>query len=440
MKQLFKLFLLLISIIVATASHARCERTYTALNASDSYATPLNFGALNLSSAYLQPVGTVLGHTVVPPSHRGIAPSTVIWTCDEADLANAYFLVATNGDEPFGGHVEVGAADGLAGVYATWWQYVGLKQSMDNVVFSRYWKRLDIKNYNLVNGRAEIRLMDIPPLEATLYKVSSLPSYSRGSFCNTNMIKSGTYQRGLLSNSTASYTSCNQPSAYIQLGGNSNVTFYGWTPDKEGADSNSSFNFWAGFGIGYGLNTSSSTLTQAQTCVARNATPTVNFPSIAAAQLRSGATAEAQFNVEIECSNTAVSGTATDQVAIGFQPSNSAYLNAQNLNLTNANGSSNYLISDDYTNTQSAKGVGIKLQNANTQTDMLFLNQYAISGGGQSAGWYPVLDGNPSQTGSQQAGYTSYMQQYRAILQKLPNEDPKPGKVKASATVVVKVQ
>ena len=438
MKLFIKLTLLLATIFSMSSIHARCDRTY-ALNAGDSYATPIEFGTLNMSSAYLQPTGSVLGHTVVPPNYRNLAPATVIWTCDAADLPNIYFLVATNGDEPFGGHVEVGAVDGLNGVYATWWQYIGLKQSMDGVVFSRYWKRLDIKSYDVAsNGRIQIRLMDIPPLEATLYKVSSLPVYTRSSFCSTRMITDGTYKSGTLAGSN-SKTSCNQPSAYIQLAGNSNVTFP-WTPDKEGADSNTSFNFFAAYGIPYGLNTSSSVLSRAETCVARNATPNVNFPSIAAAQLRAGAVSEANFHVEIECSNTATSGTATNQVAIGFQPSNAAYLNAQSLGLINANGSSNYLVSDDYMNAQSAKGVGVKIQNSTTGTNMIFLNQHAISGGGTTAGWYPALEGNPISTGTQQAGYTTYLQQYRAILEKIPTLDPIPGKVKATATVVVKVQ
>ena len=438
MKIFFKVFLVVAALIIMNTTHARCTRTGN-IDAADSYATPIEFGNSNLDSAYLQPVGSVLAHTVVQPSHRTLTASSVIWTCDAADLPNIYFLVATNGDEPFGGHVDVGTVDGLDGVYATWWQYIGLKQSMDGVVFSRYWKRLDIKNYAVAaNGQIQIRLMDIPPLEATLYKVSSLPSYSRGSFCYTHMITDGTYKSGTLAGTNIK-AACNQPSAYIQLGGNSNVTF-AWTPDKEGSDSNTNYHFFSAYGITYGLNTSSSNLSRAQSCVARNATPTVNFPSIAAAQLRVGDTAQANFNVEIECSNTAVSGVATNQVAIGFQPSAAAYSNAQALNLINPNGSSKYLVSDDYTNPQSAKGVGVKIENGSTGTNMLFLNQYAISGGGTSAGWYPVLEGSPNQVGSQQAGYTSYSQQYRAILEKLPALDPTPGKVKATATVVVKVQ
>ena len=438
MHYFFKLSILLISLLAVSTSYARCTRTQS-LNAGDSYAAALDFGTLNLSSAYLQPIGTVLGHIVIPTTHRSVAPATTIWTCDEADLPNIYFLVATNGDEPFGGHVETGTIDNLADVYATWWQYVGLKQEMDGVVFSRYWKRVPIKNYLLEGGKIKIRLMDLPPLEATLYRISSLPSYSRGSFCNTRMIDRGSYKSGKLSG-TNTTSSCNQPSGYIQLGGTSSVSFP-WTPDKEGADSNSSFSFFAAYGMAFGLNTSTSTLSQAATCVARNATPTVNLPPISTVELRNGLRSVANFNVEIECSNSAVSGTNTDQVAIGFQPSNTAYSNAQKLGLINANGSVNYLVDDNYGSSQSTEGVGIRLENPSTNTKMHFLNQYAISGGGANAGWYPIFEGNPTQIGSQNAGYTSYMQQYNAVLEKLPNIDmPKAGTIKSRATVVVKVQ
>lgn len=439
MKSIIQFLVLIVTLISVSTSYARCTRTYTSMNTADSYATPLEFGKINLTSAYLQPVGSIVGHLVVPPNHRGAPLSTVLWTCDESDLPNIYFLVATNGDEPFGGHVETGALDGLSGVYATWWRYIGLKQTMAGVTISRYWQKVNIENYALVNGKVQIRLMDIPPLEATLYRISNLPSYSRGSFCNSNMIVSGSYKSGKLPNGLT--VACNQPSAYIQLSGDNNVTIVPGH-DKIGADSNTSFNFWGAYnGFAYGLNTASSTtLSQAQTCVARNATPNVNFQAIPAIQLKNNDKVEANFNVEVECNESAKSGVASDQTAIGFQPSNAAYLNAQKLNLINTNGSVQYLVSDDYNSPLSAKGVGIQLENATTQTEMHFLNQYAISGGGQAAGWYPVLEGNPKSIGSKQPGYQSYLQEYKAILSKLPNENPQPGKVKATATVVVKIQ
>ena len=439
MKSIIQFLVLIVTLILVSNSHAICTRTYISMSALDSYATPLEFGKINLSSAYLQQVGSVLGHIVVPPSHRSAPLSTVLWTCDESDLPYIYFLVATNGDEPFAGHVETGALDGLGGVYATWRQYIGLKQTMADVTLSRYWQKVNIKSYALVNGKVQIRLMDIPPLEASLYRISNLPSYSRGSFCNRNMIVSGSYKSGKLPNGLTA--SCNQSSAYIQLSGDSNVTIL-TGHDKIGADSNISFNFWgSNNGLPYGLNTASNTtMSQAQTCVARNVTPNVTFQAIPAIQLKNNDKVEANFNVEVECNESAKSGVTSEQTAIGFQPSNAAYLNAQKLNLINTNGSAQYLVSDDYNNPLSAKGVGIQLENAATQTKMHFLNQYAITGGGQSAGWYPVLEGNPISIGSKQPGYQSYLQEYKAILSKLPNENPQPGKVKATATVVVKIQ
>lgn len=436
---MIQILVLLVTLTAVTTSYARCVRSYLGMSATDSNATPLDFGKLNLTSAYLQPVGSVLGHTVVPPTHRGIPLSTVLWTCDEADLPHIYFLVATNGDEPFGGHVETGASDGLSGVYATWWQYIGLKQSMAGVTLSRYWQKINIENYQKADGKIQIRLMDIPPLEATLYKISSLPSFTRGTLCNRNMIVSGSYKSGKLS--TIGTASCNQPSAYIQLAGNNNVNIVPHH-DQIGEDSNINFAFWgANNGFAYGLNTSTnSNLSQVQTCVARTATPTVLFQAIPAQQINNGSTAEANFNVEVECSNAAKSGVATDHTAIGFQPSNAAYVNAQKLGLINSNGSVQYLVSDQYQQSTYAKGVGIQLENSTTGTKMHFLNQYAISGGGQSAGWYPVLEGDPSPIGSNQSGYRSYVQQYKAILKKIPYLDVKPGKVKATATVVVKIQ
>ena len=438
MRYLAQVLLIVLSSTFISIVHARCTQT-TSLSATDSNAIPLDFGTLNISSSYLQPVGSILGHIIVPTNYRSVAPDATIWTCDEADLPNIYFLVATNGDEPFAGHYETGSIDNLPGVYATWWQYIGLKQEMDGVVLSRYWKRLPIRNYVIKDGKVNIRLMDIPPIEATLFRISTLPEVSRGTFCNRRMIDRGSYKSGKLTGSNLT-ASCNQASGYIQLGGTSDVSF-AWIPDKEGADSNTSFNFWPLRGIAYGLNTATATLSQASTCVARNATPTVLLPTISTVDLQNGLHAQASFNVEIECSNSAISGTNTDQVAIGFQPSTSAYNQAKKLGIVNSNGSVSHLVNENISTNQSATGMGIRLENPATGTKMHFLNQFAVTGGGAAAGWYPVFEGNPVQIGSQNSGYTRYLQQYHAILEKLPSStSTTAGKFKSRATVVVKVQ
>ena len=71
------------------------------------------------------------------------------------------------------------------------------------------------------------------------------------------------------------------------------------------------------------------------------------------------------FNVSIECSNQVTSGTASNQTAIGIQTSNGAFAAAQQLGLVNAQNGVTALLSDNYTDAQSAKGVGIFLKNTN---------------------------------------------------------------------------
>lgn len=448
MQLIYQLLLLIMATCFSLETFARCNRTGNMITA-DSYAAPLNFGKLNLSSAYLQPAGTVLGTTVVPPSNNNLPSNTALWTCDKVDLPYIHFLIATNGDENYGGAVLVGQNEGLDQVYATLWQYIGLKQSMDGQVLTRYWQIMEIKTYaeDPNTGKIYIRLQDIPPLIATLYRVSNqYPAVSRHTFCpgsqQDRMLVSGSYSNGI-NEKGYKPSSCNQPSAYIQLAKIKNSPpAMSFGHDYAGEDSDSRWVFFgANNGFAYGLNTApSSTVSQAATCVARNATPIVNFPPVSSTKLKTGGTVETNFNVEVECSQSAASGTGSEQNAIGFQPSTASYLNAQKLGLINANGSVQYLVSDDYENPDSAKGVGIELRNPKTHKNMHFLSQYAIAGGANVAGWYGVNEANIQYLGSNQPGYMSFLQEYTAILKGLPGINPTPGKVKATATVVVKLQ
>ena len=70
---------------------------------------------------------------------------------------------------------------------------------------------------------------------------------------------------------------------------------------------------------------------------------------------------------------------------------------------------------------------------------MLFMPPSASTGGGESAGWYPVLDGEAIEI-SNETGDHIYQQSYRAILEALPGQTVRPGLFSATATVVIKVQ
>ena len=405
------------------SAYARCTNELSGTAAYDGNSALIQFGVINLTSTYLQPVGTLLARTTVPASNYkgGTSPSSVVWECDVADLPNIQFLVATNGDDRVGGYWDLGAQDGMPNVYATFFRYVGIKQTMDGVVLTKFWQPLPVRNYVTVGNKIQIRLQDIPILSAELYRISQIPSAGLNNYCGagtSGTIASGTY-------------TCLQPNAYIQLKGPN------LNSDEIGENSETKFDFWPANGIGYGMRTA--TLYNEPTCVARNATPLVLFDTMTVETLNQGKSTQAQFNVSIECSNQAVSGVASKQTAMGIQASEGAYTAAQKLGLVNAQNGVKALLSDQYGTNGIAKGVGIFLRNSSTGTDMNFVGQPGISGNGANAGWYPFKDGATAK-GSTEAGYTHYLQNYTAILKKLDGQTVEAGKVHATAYVLVKVQ
>lgn len=185
------------------------------------------------------------------------------------------------------------------------------------------------------------------------------------------------------------------------------------------------------------------TLSNNATCVAKNATPLVLFPTISSQELLAGVTREADISVQIECSDNVNSGTTSGQTAIGIQVSPGAYRAAQGLNLINAQGGVMALVSDNYgLDATLATVVGITLRNSVTQQSMVFVAQPGITGigpSGENVGWYPVLR-DAKNLGPSVSGYTHYLHSYTAVLQQLPGQVIKPGKIHATAYVLVKVQ
>lgn len=181
------------------------------------------------------------------------------------------------------------------------------------------------------------------------------------------------------------------------------------------------------------------------TCTVRNATPLVLLPTISVRDLDAGMASSANFNVQLECNNTVVSGLNDTQVALGFQVSEGAYSAAQSLNLVNASGGVRALVSDNYNAPEMAKGVGITIANsASPGQPMTFLGQstnvpLSPTPAGNNAGWYPVLAGATS-NGSSYPGFSNYSLSFIASLQKLPGMTVTAGRVHATAYVIVKMQ
>lgn len=426
--------ILLLVTLLPLASWATCRSTGVS-QTEDGRTALIPFGKVNLYDSYFYPPGSLLASVVVPPTnytYGGASAGSVLWECDASDLANIYFLVATNGDHWLGGYNNIGIADGLSDVYATYFAYVGLKQTIGGVVVSRYWRKVPVDSYTTsTNNKIQIRLQDIPPLQAELYRVSQLPTTGGGPQYGCTSVVYGT-------TTGASYT-CIQPNGYIQLVGP------GLTHDEVDEDSNNHYDFWgADNGFGYGMR-AVNTLYNTPTCVARSATPLVLLPTISAIELNADQTSSAPFNVSVECSNDVKSGTSNAQTALGFQVSPGAYSAAKTLGLVNSNNGVSLLLSDNYNDVNMANGVGIAIAYSNNPTTPLTLigqegidplNQTHM---GSNAGWYPVLD-NAVPVGSSQAGYTHYNYNFVATLKKIPGQSVTTGKVRATATVLVRIQ
>ncbi len=433
-RTLFTVLLVLGATLGANAE-ATCRRVYNGSQVYDGNSAQLTFGRVNLTSTYLQPVGTQLGSVVISPATApGLTSETVLWECDVSDADNIYEVFATNGDDRVGGYWEIGNGsgasvnDGLPGYYATWFPYVGIKLTHLNSgkVFTRYWQDAKITQYDTVGSKIQIKAKHLSMIQGDLARVSSLPpaSGSGSNYCGGQAASSGS--------GTYSYT-CTQPNGYVQFRGG------GIASDPIGSDSNNHYNFWgAANGIAFGMRSASS-ISYTATCVARNVTPVVSFLPITATELNQGMTRSSDFTIGLECSNTASSGTANNQTALGIQVAYSAYTQAQSLGLLTGGGGVTYLVSNGYgTDPSVATGVGISLRNASNGNTMNFLG-WSGTGTGATGGWYPVLAG-ASNAGSSTSGYTSYLQTITATLSTLPGATAKPGRVNATAYVLVKVQ
>ena len=427
--------LLVLGATLGTNAEATCRRVYNGSQVYDGNSAQLTFGRVNLTSTYLQSVGTQLGSVVISPATApGLNSETVLWECDVSDAENIYEVFATNGDDRVGGYWEIGNGsgasvnDGLPGHYATWFPYVGIKLTHLNSgkVFTRYWQDAKITQYDTVGSKIQIKAKHLSMIQGDLARVSSLPpaSGSGSNYCGGQAASSGS--------GTYSYT-CTQPNGYVQFRGG------GIASDPIGSDSNTNYNFWgAANGIAFGMRSASS-ISYTATCVARNVTPVVSFLPITATELNQGMTRSSDFTIGLECSNTASSGTANNQTALGIQVAYSAYTQAQSLGLLTGGGGVTYLVSNGYgTDPSVATGVGISLRNASNGNAMNFLG-WSATGTGATGGWYPVLAG-ANNAGSNTSGYTSYLQTITATLSTLPGATAKPGKVNATAYVLVKVQ
>lgn len=403
---------------------------------NDSLGVGIGLGNINLTSVDIQPVGTVLASTVFNFSDNALykGPDSVLYVCDISDANNIYEVIATNGDDRSGGYWDMGMADGNPNVYGTWFNYVGLRLTHVNsgTVFTRNYQRIPMTRYAVsADGKKiNIRVKDFSPIRADAIRVSAITpaSGAPSSYCGTPK-------------SSGSYSACNQPNGYVAFcsPGSGNIAYCD-TGDSAFIYTGWWYDNWMAMNMGMAP---ASTLTTTATCVAKNVTPVVVFPTISRAELENGQQARSPFTVSVRCENAAVSGVATSQTALGLQVSYASYQAAQTLGLVNSSGGVSHLLSENYGQSDIASGVGIQIANASDGVLRQFLgwDRCSTAGGcatGNSGGWYPVRAG--ATLVSNRNGVSEYLINFNAFLTRLPGRQVTPGRVDARAYVWVKVQ
>jgi len=433
------------ALVLSAASWAKCDIKGPTTTTNDQSAAKIRFGRVNMTHPMLQPPGTLLDRTVVPAHHFNAGgPDTVLWECDMVDVQNnaVHFMVATNGRDKVGGFWDIGGQDGLFAVYATWWRNVGIRMTMAGVTVARRWAAVPLTSYQQSGNKARIRVRDIPDMVVELFRISRLPpGAGRTDLCAVGANNGG---MGQASGSGTAYN-CAAPSAYIQLAGPGMGDTRRDYVNQDSADNRDFFS--VGNGFGYTLWGSGTMLSNNNSCVLRNNTPTVTFPNVSAQQLMQGVKATQQFSVQVECLDGTSSGVGSGQTAVGFEVSPSANHGAIVLladqNLTTPEGGVTHLVDDCYNCPGRAQGVAVTLQNpAMKGGDLVFVRYPGWSGvgiSGENAGWYPVLTG-AAWAGSPTSGFTYWNHTFTATFGRIKAMNVTAGSFSATATIMVKVQ
>lgn len=316
-KRIVLSFVSLLILLVSSQGWAQCtmNRSPQYLETDDWSAAKIRFGNVQLMNQAIQPLGSVIASTVVAPTEfraRNANSESILWTCDEGDQNYITFLVSTNGDDFYGGRTEVAATDagGQSGVFYTAAQLLGLRLTMAGKVVTQYYQDIPV-NYETGSGangcavgKICIRLKHIPNLQAELIRIQTNPE------TNTGVVKPW------LSSGIYSYLG---PAAYIQLSNKTNgigpqpVTF---GHDEIGESHTTNFAFWgADNGIGYTLYNAVSMSPPSNSCLTTFTTPVVNFPKTNTQALNDGGEVSADFEVQVQCHNSAQRGISSGQGA-----------------------------------------------------------------------------------------------------------------------------
>lgn len=378
--------------------------------------TSINVAAV---SSPLQPTGTVIAETTAPMTQFGRAggydPELILYICDAADAGSLYELYATDGGVDFAGKHEDGLAYGIPGGYRT-----ALQNTVARIThlgtgeyFSRFWKERPLTGLDTdVSGNILVKAKNFATIRAELIKV---PTYHGWSY--TDAIYNYSNSFGFIT-----FKGPGLPTWNINAGDNSQHIWHGW------------YAHWPG---SIALHNQGLTVRREPHCVFLTVTPSVSFTPMSAGLLNSGGNATQGFNLSYQCENSYAPGVAAGEFSYAFKVGAETVAAAPSVGINVGGGSGvTHLLDNGYvSNPGSAKGVGIRITDLDTTTDINLATSELVMGGGNPDGWYPAAGGIPSVSGST----TVWSRSFLATLEALPGETATGGTVQATARVFIRI-
>ncbi|WP_243434562.1 fimbrial protein [Pseudomonas sp. 30_B] len=387
---------------------------------------------VDVTSSTFQPYGTLLASSTVPFSTYGqpggYNAETVFARCQANDAI--YEMYSTNGDNLYSGWYPDGDSNGntlgLQSAYRTAWPNVLLR--LTNLSTGQYitytWQERPLKGLD-VDSRGYV-LIKAKNLSAVRAELFSAPLESSVGFPFSATAKSQLYNYS-------------QPAAYIALKG-PGLSY----PNVGQPHSGGNWNGWYSYYPGAISLYNNVTLKRYQTCSVVNITPVVMFQTISVEQLNAGVKRGQPFSIQFNCQTGAtVNSTAVNSTALGIKASPGSVAASSRLGLINANGGLSYLVSDTYGQPDMAAGVGIRIYRNNVPINLL-VNENSANGAStaNAQGWYPAV-GPATQLLGTSGGVNQYTEDFSASLEKLSigtQPSVTPGKVKATAQLIIRVQ
>lgn len=380
------------------------------------------------------PYGTVLATSHLPfhvygQRNNAYSPNLVFAWCAPEDPV--YEVYATVGPYQWNGYYDGGDANGnsigVPAAYRTYWPQILLqvKNERSGQYFTHIWKERRIPDSELdtivVNGQTR-KLIKGKNLTEITAKLIYAP------------VESGVnFPRRWGQAATAI-----EPSINVLIKGPG----LRYPVVGEAYTRSNNEGYYSHWVAGAGFYRDSFIVNEGATCLVQSATPYVMFDKISVQEINSGHSITENFTLNMKCQTgvTSVINVQSGAPAFGFKMSEQASAAANQLGLVNPSGGSSYLISDKYGQLGQAEGVGIRILRENGQETMNLLTTETL-GTGNAGGWYPIKGENSMESNVNGINYFSEV--FSARLEKLQlgtMPAVKPGKIRATATVIVRVQ